>query len=63
MEMRDNNEGVGQTRTWSHMRTSPVRRGSYVLKDQGIQVLGLERGCCGMGCCKAGTLATLLLWT
>lgn len=41
--MRDNNEGVDQARTWSHMRTSPVRRGSYVLKDQSIRVLGLEQ--------------------
>lgn len=41
--MRDNNEGVDQARTWSHMRTSPVRRGSYVLKDQSIRVLRLEQ--------------------
>lgn len=41
--MRDNNEGVDQARTWSPMGTSLVRRGSYVLKDQSIRVLGLEQ--------------------
>lgn len=41
--MRDHDNGADQARTWSPMGTSPVRRGSYVLKDQRIRVIGLEQ--------------------
>lgn len=48
-EMRDINEGGGQARAWSHMRTSPARRGGFVLKGQRYPSLRVGAGALGPG--------------
>ena len=54
-EMKDINEGGGQARAWSPMRTSSARRGGFVLKGQRYPSLRVGAGALGLGhgmCCS-----------
>jgi len=62
-DMRDINEGAGQARAWSRLRTNPLGRGGCVLKGQRYPSLRVRAGTLWHGTLWDWDTSMLLLWT